>query len=155
MPRFAASLVLALGVLLTGGGPALASYPPETVALDPIVFTDVNPCTGQTHLVTLTMTLRSHDFELSDADRHHGTSTLAGTITTSSGFAGRIDQVLVDNGAGPFDSEGSPTIVTVVTNAVARNDAGEAFSVHLTFHLTFLDGDAVVVVDRLRSDCLG
>ena len=155
MARFATTLMLAVGMLLTGAGPAIASDPPETVALDPIVFTDINPCTGETHVVTLTLTLRSHVFELSDPERHHGTSTLAGTITTSSGFTGRIDQVLVDNGAGPFDGEGSPTIVTVVTNGMARNDAGDAFAVHLIFHLTFLDGEAVVVLDRLRLDCVG
>jgi len=155
MARFATTLILAVGVLLTGAGPALANDPPVTVALDPIVFTDINPCTNDTHVVTLTLTLRSHDFELSDPDRHHGTSMLAGSLTTNSGFAGRIDQVLVDNGAGPFDGEGSPTIVTVVTNGIARNDAGDAFAIHLIFHLTFLDDEAVVVLDRLRLDCIG
>lgn len=154
MARFA-TLILFLGALLTGAGPALASEPPETVTLNPIVFNDINPCTNETHVVTLALTLRGHDFELTDPGRHHGTSTLAGTITTSSGFVGRITEIQVDNGAGLFGEEEGRGTLTFATNGMARNDSGDAFTVHLIFHITLVDDEAVAVVDRFRLECIG
>jgi hypothetical protein len=82
-------------------------------------------------------------------------STLAGTITTSDGYTGRITEVEVDNGAGLFDEEEGRGILTAVTNGMARNDSGDAFAVHLVIHVTLVDGEAVVVVDRFRLECIG
>jgi hypothetical protein len=153
MARYA-TLIVSIAVLLAGAGSALASGPPETVTLPPRVFTDVNPCTGDLHVVTLALTLRTHDFELTDPARHHGSSTLLGTIATSDGFVGRITQVAVDNGAGLFDEEEGRGILTLVTNGMARNDSGDAFSVHFLLHVTLVNGEPVVAFERFRLECL-
>jgi hypothetical protein len=148
-------LLLCAAALLAGGGSALANTAPETVTLDPIVFTDVNPCTGEAHIVTLTLTLRAHEFELTDPARHHGTTQLAGTIATSDGFSGRITEIEIDNGAGLFGEDEGRGMATAVTNGIARDDSGAGFSVHLLFHVTVVNGEPLVVVDRFRLECLG
>jgi hypothetical protein len=139
---------------LVASGSALASGPPETVTLDPIVFSDVNPCTEEMHTVALQLTLRAHEFELTDPARHHGTTLLAGTISTSDEFFGRITEVTVDNGAGLFSGDEGRGMATAVTNGIARNDSGDAFSVHLLFHVTVVNGEPTVVIDQFRLECL-
>jgi hypothetical protein len=153
MTKYAALLLCTGAVALAG--PALASGPPQTVPLGPIVFTDVNPCTNAPQVVTLTATLRAHDFELADPARHHGNSTVAGTITTSSGYSGRITEVAVDNGAGLFDEEEDRGMLTLVSNGIARDESGDAFAVHFLLHVTLVDGEPVAVVERFRLECLG
>jgi hypothetical protein len=153
MARYA-TLILCASALLAGGGSALANGPPETVTLDPIIFSDVNPCTGQTHIVTLSLTRRTHEFELTAPVRHHATVHLAGTIATSDEFSGRITEVEIDNGAGLFGGEEGRGIATAVTNGTARNDSGDAFTVHLVFHVTVVGGEPRVVVDRFRLECI-
>jgi len=153
MARYVTVVLFAVALAVTAGS-AHADGPPETIALDPVVFSDVNPCTGETHVVTILWTLRFHDFELTDPARHHGTAKLAGTITTNTGFTGRITQIDLDHGSGPFNQSGSFT-ATNVANGIARNDSGEAFSVHAVFHVTVLDGYACVVFERFRLECIG
>jgi hypothetical protein len=125
------------------------------VTLDPIVFTDLNPCTGKLHVVTLTLTLRAHEFELADPARHHGTTTLAGTITTSDWFSGRITEIEVDYGSGVFGQPEGRGMATAVTNGIAGNDSGDAFSVHLLFQVTVVNGEPTVLIDEFRLECLG
>lgn len=137
--------------LLIGGGSALASSRPETVVLPPRTLAAVNPCTGQSHLVTIAETLSSHAFELANPARLHVNDRLTGTITTSDGFSGTIAEVGIDNGAW---EEGNGEFGAVI-NGVARNASGDAFSVHGVFHVTVVDGEPVVVIDRFRLECLG
>jgi hypothetical protein len=152
--RTLSMFVLSAVALLVGSGSALAESPVETVMLDPIVFTDVNPCTEETHTVTLWLTLRAHEFELTDPGHHHGTTMLSGTISTSDGFFGRITEVAVDNGAGLFSGEEGRGMETAVTNAIVRSDSGDAFSVHTVFHVTVVGGAPILIVDRFQLECI-
>ena len=154
MTRYITPILCAVA-LLASGESALASSPPGAATLDPVVFSDINPCSGESHIVTLIWTLRYHDFELTDPARHHGVTKLAGTITTNTGFTGRITQIDVDNGSGPFEGlEGGGTR-TIVTNGIARDDSGNVFSVHALLHVTVVDGDPRVILDRFRLECIG
>jgi hypothetical protein len=46
-------------------------------------------------------------------------------------------------------------VTRAVTNGIARDDSGAGFSVHLLFHVTVVNGEPLVVVDRFRLECLG
>jgi hypothetical protein len=150
-----AILVVCVAALVAGSDSAPANGAQETVTLDPIVFTDVNPCTGEAHVVTLALTLRPHEFDVASPARHHGTTTLSGTITTSDGFIGRISEVEIDNGSGLFGQPEGRGLATALTNGTARNDSGDAFSVHLLFHVTVVAGEPTVVIEHFRLECLG
>ena len=154
MTRYIIAILCAVA-LLGSGESVLAKSPPETITLDPVIFTDVNPCSGETHIVTLVWTVRYHDFELTDPARHHGVATLAGTITTNSGFTGRITQVDLYNGSGSVDAAGGADTWTNVTNGIARNDSGDMFAVHAALHVTVVDGEPRVTLENFRLECTG
>jgi hypothetical protein len=154
MARYATLVVCAAALLATGGS-ALANGPPETIVLPPRTFPAVNPCTGEPHLVTIAETLRSHAFELADPARLHVNDRLTGTITTSDGFTGTIAEVGIDNGAWLSGEEESRGAFTAVVHGIARNGSGDAFSVHSVFHVTIVDGEPSVVIDRFRLECIG
>jgi hypothetical protein len=154
MPKHLVSLLCA-AALLAGAGSAVASGPPATATLPPIVFSDVNPCTGATQVVTIVWTVRFHDFELADPAMHHGVSKLEGSVTTSDGFAGRLTGIALDQGTGPFEEPEGRGTVTNVSHGILRNDSGAAFSVHTLLHVTIVDGEPRVVVERFRLECIG
>jgi len=81
-----ASVLLALAAAaLAFSAPALADRPTEVPVLD--VFTDINPCTGLEHTITVSGTIFRHFH--GDQENHH----FAQMITTSSGFVGRGTEV--------------------------------------------------------------
>lgn len=154
MARYTA-VILCVAAFLVGAGSAVASGPPETVVFPPRTFAALNPCSGAPHLVTIAQTMRLHEFEVADPARHHLNAAITGTITTSDGFTGKIAEVDIDNGAGLFDEEEGRGTFTAVVHGIARNGSGDGFSVHSVFHVTVIDGEAAVVVDRFRLECLG
>ena len=67
-----------------------AAADPPTIDEFSITFTDVNPCTGGTHTVTIDLTLSQH---------HHGARFIehgVSSVTTSSGFEGGGTTTLVE-----------------------------------------------------------
>jgi hypothetical protein len=150
MPRYA-TLVLCAAALLTATASALAGGPPETIVLPPRTFAAVNPCSGEPHLVTIAETVRSHEFELTDPARLHINDRLTGTITTNDGFTGTIAEVGTDNGAW---EEGNGEFGAVI-NGIARNDSGDAFSVHSVLHVTLVGDEPTADIDYFRLECLG
>jgi hypothetical protein len=80
--RLALVLLALAGAVCVGALPAAADAP--TVRHFQDVFDDVNPCTGLLHTVTIDVTAYS-----TVPGHHHATRT----ITTSSGFVGRGEEV--------------------------------------------------------------
>jgi hypothetical protein len=146
-------VVLASTLLLALASPALATGPP-VVETDSFSFTDVDPCTGETMLVTFDMTITIHEFELTDPPRHHLTAREDAVITTSSGFVGRGTRMAVDNGAGLFGEEEGQGMFTFVLNDVLRKENGQMMRVHLTTHVTVVGGEIVTLVDKFRFECV-
>jgi hypothetical protein len=70
--------------------PAVAD--PATAVREVITFPDADPCTGETHEVTIDVTFLVHF--------HDGVTVARGvrTLTTSSGYAGRGRSSYVENG---------------------------------------------------------
>jgi hypothetical protein len=141
-------VVLASTVLLALASPALATGPP-VVETDSFSFTDVDPCTGETMLVTFDLTITIHEFELTDLPRHQDAF-----ITTSSGFVGRGTRMAVDNGAGLVGEEEGQGMFTFVLNDVLRKENGQMMRVHLTTHVTVVGGEIVTLVDKFRFECV-
>lgn len=144
----------AVAAALAGGAAAPAAADIETVVLPPRTFAAVNPCTGEPHLVTIAQIRRSHSLELTDPARVHVNDRLAGTIVTSDGFSGTIAEVGIDNAGSPGGEDETGAFGAVI-HGIARDSSRLAFSVHAVLHVTVVDGEATVLVDNFRLDCLG
>ena len=122
-------------VALAFAAPAAADAPTEFPILD--VFTDVNPCTGDTMTVTFVGTTFVH---------FHG-SRVSGraerTITTSDGFVGHGTDSFVDNGQ----------ILMFRLTDILTNPSGDRFRARSVFVLDLSTGTARV--DRGGLTCLG
>jgi hypothetical protein len=68
-----------------------AAADPPTIDEFTITFPDVNPCTGETHTVTIELTFFQHDH--GDRFNEHGVSS----VTTSTGFEGGGTSTFVEN----------------------------------------------------------
>src|SRR5215203_4334797 len=124
--------VVALGFAAS----AAADAPEEFPVLD--VFSDVNPCTGETMTVTFVGTGFLHV---------HGDRVVVRserTITTSDGFAGHGTDSFVDNGQ---------IVKFRQTDIVTNPAAGERFRARGLFVLDVSTGTARV--ERSEFTCLG
>jgi hypothetical protein len=90
MKRVLISALLAASLVLSLAAPAAAD--PRTEISEEDTFFDLNPCTGNVHQVTLSVTFLVHF--------HEGATVARGvrTLTTSSGFVGRGTSSFVENG---------------------------------------------------------
>jgi hypothetical protein len=131
--RLAVALLSFVAMALAA--PAAADAPTEFPILD--VFTDVNPCTGNTMTVTFVGTTFVHE---------HGSRVVGHahrTITTSDGFVGHGTDSFVDNGQ----------VLTFRLTDILTNAAGDRFRARSLFVLD-LSTDTVRV-DRFSLTCLG
>ena len=118
---------------LAFSAPAFADRPTEVPLFE--VFTDVNPCTGLEHTVTVSGTLFRHFH--GDQENHH----FAPTITTSSGFVGRGTEVGILHER------------IFVVNGMLTNDAtGERIRAHL---VGIHDASGDVRIFKGALECLG
>ncbi len=147
----------ALAVVLVAAGPAAAKGPPVVVTVPPFTFPDVNPCTGVPHDVTIALTLRIHEFELTDPERHHFNIQFYADIATSDGFSGRGTGPDIDNGAGLFGAETGGMFTSIIAAQLRNPTTGQKFRVNGNFHFTDRDADGIpeAFVDHLVLDCLG
>jgi hypothetical protein len=83
--------VLLSGLLVLSAAVPAAAGPPSTISFEE-TFSDVDPCTGDVHDVTIGMTFYVHEHDSITVAR--GVRTLA----TSSGYAGRGTSSYVLNG---------------------------------------------------------
>lgn len=131
-----AGALLVFGLLLVAALPASAD--PPVVDSFEFTFDDVNPCTGLTHTVTITLKVFQH--------HHHGERFVERgetTITTTpTGFSGGGTHTLVDNGQ---------TIVFRSTDMVA-NETGARIRVRIVFLLDLSTG--TVRVDKGEFTCV-
>jgi hypothetical protein len=134
--------------------PAAASGPPETQWVES-TFPDVNPCTGEDHLVTLAGPMRIHTIEPSQQDRHHAQWTWDATVSTSDGWVGQDRGFEIDNGGVPAVGDDEYGMYATGHHAVARSADGAAFRVAITIHATVAGGEVVVFVEGGAADCLG
>jgi hypothetical protein len=115
--------------------PAAADPPTEFPIFD--VFTDVNPCTGETMTVTFVGTAFVHE---------HGSRIVVRaerTITTSDGFVGHGTDTFVDNGQ---------VLVSRLDDMLA-NGSGDRFRAQGVFVLDL--STETVRVERGGLTCLG
>jgi hypothetical protein len=115
--------------------PAAADPPTPIEFVD--VFPDVNPCTGDPMMVTITTTGREHS---------HGSRLVfhsERTITTSDGFVGRGTESFVDNGQ----------VLRARLTDIMRNASGDRFRARAVF--VFDLSTETVRVERFELTCLG
>jgi hypothetical protein len=121
---------------LTFAVPALAD-PPSAIPFE-FVFDDVNPCTGDTHTVTIAGTTLVHDHD----GRIVGYSER--TITTSpTGFVGHGTDTSVENGQ----------VLVFRLADILTNPAGERFRARFVIVVDLSSG--TVRVDKGELTCLG
>jgi predicted RNA-binding protein with TRAM domain len=123
-------------VVLSVAGPAAAD-PPTALPFE-FVFDDVNPCTGDTHTVTIagTTLVHSHDGRtVAQSDR---------TITTSpTGFVGHGTDTAVENGQ----------VVVFRLADVATNADGDRFRARYVLVQDVSTG--TTKVEKFELTCLG
>jgi hypothetical protein len=125
-----------LGLLaLAFVAPAAADRPTEFPILD--VFTDVNPCTGNTMTVTFVGTVSVHFHDSRVVAIAHR------TITTSDGFVGHGTDSFVDNGE---------VLIARITDILA-NASGDRFRARGVFVLDL--STETVRVEKFELTCLG
>ena len=146
MKKLALIIVL---VLIMVPVSVFAKGPPVVVELPPIIFTEINPCTGSDHEVTLTSTLRVHAFE--NNDRYHENTQFFSEVTTSDGFSG--DFVLGPDAINIGDKVETYTFISNVT--LSNDDTGELLKVHINTNITVVDGETKAEVDNFRLWCAG
>ena len=117
---------------------AVAAAPVESPFL--LVFTDVNPCTGETATFRFEGTSRLH------VVGEHRVVHIAGTVTTSDGWTGKFNRQLVFHGTEVstrrfFDMEVGP-------------DGQRQFFTSV-LHVTFVDGELVTQVANPKLRCVG
>jgi hypothetical protein len=141
--------VLLAGGAVLGGGVALAAN--DHTVPPPDVFSDVNPCNGNT--VTITQTYKNSVIHFSeDANGGgHFTGTMNGTITTDDGYSGRFTVWFGENAS----ADGSHDVNGFTFSATLGNGSGQHVVVHETGHLTVVGGDIVVSFDKPSAECTG
>ena len=151
---FAAALLAAvtLPLVLTAGSASAKGKPVVITFSD--VSTEFNPCTLAEEDVVTTLTLRIHEFELNDPDRHHFNVQFRLDIETSGGFSGFGVGPDIDNGAGLFGAETRGTF-TSIFNGKLRNESGQMVSLHGNFHVTEVGGELRAFVNNFRETCVG
>jgi len=153
--RVGISATLAVVLLIASGIPAAAKGPIEVITFSD-QFTDVNPCTGMEHDISVDATLRIHEFELMDPERHHFNIRLLLDATTSDGFVGRAVATEVDNGGGLFGGEEGTGMFKSLFNGVLRNpETGQKIRIHVNVTFVQVDSDPKVDTDNFVLTCLG
>jgi hypothetical protein len=122
-------------VALAFAAPAAADRPTEFPILD--VFTDVNPCTGNTMTVTFVGTVSVHFHDSRVVAIAHR------TITTSDGFVGHGTDSFVDNGE---------VLIARITD-ILTNASGDRFRARGVFVLDL--STETVRVEKFELTCLG
>ena len=149
----AAAAALALNV-----GVAQADGPPVVIPVDAQIQ-DVNPCTGELDTVTLTGSLRVHEFYNGAGDVHHWNVTVLTDVESAAGFTGENVQVFVHNAEGSFAprEEEARGMELEIQNAIARNpETGQIVRLHASFRLVYVSEDEnVVEATSVTLECLG
>ena len=144
--------------LVLGAGAARADAPPLVIPVD-TQFQDVNPCTGELDTVTLTGSLRLHQFYNESGDVHHWNLTVLTDVESAEGFFGQNVQTSVHNAEGPFAprEEEARGMEVEVQNVIARNpDTGEIVRLHFTYRLVYVSQEEnVVEATSVTLECLG
>ncbi len=125
LPAFAAAALML-------SGPAAADRPTEEPLLD--VFSDVDPCTGQTHVVTVSGTFFRHVH----GDQGHYRAIR--TVTTSAGYVGRGTEVGIQHDR-----------IVVINDMLTNRETGERMRAHFVF-VASKSGD--VRVERFILSCV-
>ena len=154
MKRIVTAAVLGLTILTLVVGIAGANGPPFVITFDD-AFQAINPCTGELEDVDATLTLKIHEFERQNPDRHHANVQFWFDIETSGGFSGTAVGPDIDNGAGLFADPESQGMFTSIFNGVLSNGDGQRFRLHFNFHITIVDGVPTAFVDNMAEACLG
>jgi hypothetical protein len=134
--RLLAGCLLVTSLLVLGNAPAEADPPTEEGPfLD--VFSDVNPCTGLVHTVTISATFSVHD--------HEGTEVVTGhsVLSTSSGFSGE--------GTSSFTSNSQVERARFID--MLTNDAGDRIQAKGVFVVDLSTDTARV--ERFDLTCVG
>lgn len=150
--------VVAVAALALGTGAARAYGPPIVMPVA-VQFQDVNPCTGELDTVSLTGTVRVHEFYNEAGDVHHWNITVLTDVESSAGFTGENVQVFVHNAEGPFAprEDEARGMELEIQNVIARNpDTGQIVRLHASFRLVYVSEDEnVVEATSLTLACLG
>lgn len=134
--RLVAGCLLVISLLVLGIAPAEADPPTqEGPFLD--VFSDVNPCTGLVHTVTISATFSVHD--------HEGVEVVTGdsVLSTSSGFSGV--------GTSSFTSNSQVERARFID--MLTNDAGDRIQAKGVFVIDLSTDTARV--ERFHLTCVG
>jgi hypothetical protein len=134
--RLVAGCLLAMPLLVMGVAPAEADPPTEEGPFVD-VFSDVNPCTGLLHTVTISATFSVHD--------HHRTEVVTGdsVLSTSSGFSGQ--------GTSSFTSNSQVERARFID--MLTNDAGDRIQAKGVFVIDLSTDTARV--ERFELTCVG
>jgi hypothetical protein len=150
--------VVAVAALALGAGAARADGPPLVIPVA-VQFQDVNPCTGELDTVSITGSVRIHQFYNEAGDVHHWNITVLADVETAAGFLGKNVSSSVHNADGPFAprEEESRGMEVEILNVIARNpDTGQVARLHTTFRLVYVSEDEnVVEASSLTLECLG
>lgn len=135
MRKAIGALVASAMLVVLMAAPALADEP---VSFDfSETFTDVNPCTGLEHEVTIDFTVTLHEHQ------NNTVIQLDGTVTTDDGFEGTGLQTAVLT-----KNFGTATLNFVVDNP----DTGAKFTVKGNFKFDFRTGE--FRVERVAVNCV-
>lgn len=126
-------------VFLLGVAPAVADGPPVEVPLFFIVE-DVNPCTGETILLTFEGVSRVHQFD------DHLVIHFSGTVTTSDGYAGTFRRQLVLHG---------DQVTTVAGMDMEVGPDHERVMFRIITHVTVVNGEVTADFEIIDLKCIG
>lgn len=135
MRKAIGALVASAMLVALMAAPALADKP-ITIS-DSDTFTDVNPCSGLEHEISIDLIITIHEH------RNNLVVQVDGTVVTDDGFVGSGHETFVDNG----------NIVTGTLNFVVDNpETGAKFTVK--GHFTFDIRNNELRVDRFVFNCV-
>lgn len=135
MKKAIGALVASAMLVVLMAAPALADKP-ITIS-DSDTFTDVNPCSGLEHEVTIDFSITIHEH------RNNLVLQLDSSVVTDDGFEGSGHETFVDNG----------NIATSTLNFVLNNpETGAKFTVK--GHFTFDIRNDELRVDRFVFNCV-
>lgn len=133
--------------------PAGASGPPETVVVDEFEFgEDVNPCTGETHTIFVSLTDRAHAFDNEAGDRHHRNVIGVFHVRTSDGFSGDLVSPDVLNLSGDTDTA---TFTMILVGIISNPDTGQRYRFRSRAHVIEVNGAPIVEDFTTTQTCLG
>ena len=151
-------VVVVVAALALNVGMARADGPPVVMPVNAQIQ-DFNPCTGEQDTISLTGSVRVHEFYNQAGDVHHWNITVLTDVETAAGFLGRNVQVFVHNADGPFADreEEARGMELELQNAIARNpDTGQIVRLHASFRLVYVsEEENVVEATSISLECLG